>query len=315
MLPVRRFLSLLLVTALTSVTVISCSLSSSSSDTAIQIGSKDFTEQLILGQMYALALEDKGYSVERKLNLGGTPVAQAGLEEGEIDLYPEYTGTALLTVLKLPVKNNSQEVYETVSQAYRQRYNLNWLQPSPMSNTQTLVMTPEGSQKYGINTISDFVADANKLIMVGSPEFQEREDGLPGLKKVYSDFELKEFKAVNPGLRYEALVNREADVAVGFSTDGEISAMNLVMLEDNKNLFPPYHVAPVVRQAVLENQPGIADILNSITTKITTDTMQRLNYEVTGKNQEPAKVAKDFLSKAGLVEGNSSEEWGSEEKS
>ena len=251
--------------------------------------------------MYALVLENSGLKVERKLNLGGTPVAQAGLQSGQVDLYPEYTGTGLLTVLKLPANSDQKQVYKTVADAYKEKFNLVWLNPAPMNNTQALAMTQEDAKKYGIKTISDMVAKANQLTMIGTPEFEAREDGLPGLKKVYGDFEFKKFIPGDPGLRYKALQDNQADVAEAFGTDGEISAFNLVVLLDDKGLFPPYQVAPVVRQEALDANPGIRDALNALAPKLTTATMQRLNYDVSGKQREPAEVAKEFLTQEGLL--------------
>lgn len=277
------------------------STSACNSSTGIKVGSKDFTEQFILGEMYALVLEDKGFPVERKLNLGGTPVAQAGLQSGQIDLYPEYTGTGLLTILKEPANSNPKQVFDTVAKAYKEKFNLVWLEPAPMNNTQALVMTQECSKKYGIKTISQMVAKASQLTLIGPPEFEAREDGLPGLKKAYGDFKLKKFISTDPGLRYKTLNNGQADVAVAFGTDGEISAFKLVILEDDKKLFPPYQVAPLVRQETLDKNPGIRDVLNTLSAKLTTETMQRLNYEVSGKQREPAEVAKEFITKEGLL--------------
>jgi osmoprotectant transport system substrate-binding protein len=261
----------------------------------IIVGSKDFTEQFIIGEMYAIALEKAGFEVERKMSLGGTSVAQAALLNGEIDLYPEYTGTGLLTVLKLPVESDPSIVFETVAKGYKEQFNLMWLQPAPMNNTQALAMTKEGADKFGIATISDMAAHASELVMIGPSEFPEREDGLPGIKATYGNFDLKEYKAVDKGLRYQGLVAGEADVVVAFGTDGEISAFNLVVLKDDKGLFPPYQVAPVVRQDIIDANPNVATILNSITPKLTNEVMQRLNYEVSGKKREPADVAREFL--------------------
>ena len=269
--------------------------------TTITVGSKDFTEEFILGEMYAQMLENAGFKVQRKLNLGGTPVAQQALMSKQIDLYPEYTGTGLLTVLKLPVNSDPKQVYQTVHDEYLKQFNLVWLDPAPMNDTQALAMTQQGSQKYGITTISEMAAKANQLIMAGPPEFESREDGLPGLKKVYGDFTLKAYKSVDPGLRYQALLNGQADVVVAFSTDGEIAANNLVVLKDDKNMFPPYQVAPVVRKAVLDANPKIATTLNKLSPKLTNAVMQRLNYEVTGKKREPAAVAQEFLKSEGLI--------------
>jgi osmoprotectant transport system substrate-binding protein len=293
---VRRLVMPLLLALLTMFSAIACNTS-----TGIKVGSKDFTEQFILGEMYALVLADQGFKVERKLNLGGTPVAQAGLQSGQIDLYPEYTGTGLLTVLKEPAQSNQKQVFNTVAKGYKEKFNLVWLEPAPMNNAQALVMTQEGSKKYGIKTISQMVAKASQLTMIGPPEFEAREDGLPGLKKAYGEFKLKKFIPADPGLRYKTLNNAQADVAVAFGTDGEVSALKLVVLEDDKTLFPPYQVAPVIRQETLDQNPGIRDALNTLSPKLTTETMQRLNYEVSGKQREPAEVAKEFLTQQGLL--------------
>ena len=267
----------------------------------VKIGTKNFPEQLILGEMYALLLEEEGIKVERKFNLAGTPVLHEGLKTGEIDLYPEYTGTGLLTVLKLPTETDRQKVYDSVSKEYKSQFNLVWLDPAPMNNTQALAMTKDGSAKVGVTTISQMAAKASELRMIGPPEFAEREDGLPGIKKAYGEFNLKQYIAVDPGLKYKGLVDGQADVAVAFGTDGEISAFNLVVLQDDKNLFPPYPVAPVVRQQVLDANPKVKDQLNKLAPKLSDDTMRRLNNEVSTNKKEPAAVAKDFLTQEGLI--------------
>lgn len=298
----RRLFLFPLLACLTAALLIACATGggTGSANAPIKVGSKDFTEALIIGEVYSLALEKAGFQVERKLNLGGTPVAQAALESGTIDLYPEYTGTGLLTILKEPALSDPKQVYDKVVAGYQEK-GLVWLEPSPMNNTQALAITPESSARLGIKTISDFVAKASQLTMVGPPEFEVREDGLPGIKAKYGNFDLKEYKAVDAGLRYKALTDGEADVTVAFSTDGEIAAFNLVVLQDDKQLFPPYQVAPVVRQATLEANPKIADVLNEVAPKLTDATMQNLNYEVSGKKREPAEVAKEFMTQAGLL--------------
>ncbi|MGQ9837706.1 MAG: glycine betaine ABC transporter substrate-binding protein [Cyanobacteriota bacterium] len=297
MLKTTRRLALL---ALSGLAVLTLAPQVSQADT-ITVGSKDFTEQFILGEMYALALEAAGFTVERKLNLGGTPVAHAGLLSGEIDLYPEYTGTGLLTVLKLPTSGDPVEVYETVAREYEARFQLIWLDPAPLNNTQALAMTRARAAELGIATLSDMAAKASELVMIGPPEFQAREDGLPGLQAAYGNFRLKEYKAVDPGLRYRGLLDGEADVAVAFGTDGEIAAFDLVLLEDDQKLFPPYQVAPVVRQDTLEANPGIAEALNALSPLLTDAVMQELNYEVSGNQREPADVARAFLVEAGIL--------------
>ncbi|MCA9956705.1 MAG: glycine/betaine ABC transporter permease, partial [Anaerolineales bacterium] len=237
------------------------------------------------------------------LNLGGTPVTQQALLDGEIDLYPEYTGTGLLTVLKLGVMSDPQAVYDTVKADYQEQFSLVWLDPAPMNNTQALAMTKDRAAELGITTFSDMVAHADELVLIGPPEFVEREDGIPGLKRVYGDFEFKDILTVDPGLRYQALLNGEADVVVAFGTDGELAAYDLLSLQDDKGLYPPYQVAPVVRQAVLDEHEDIAEILNSLAPLLTDSTMQRLNNEVSGNGREPDEVAREFLIEQGLIDG------------
>ncbi len=294
---VQLIASLLLVTVLT----VACSPGGSGSAPAIRVASKDFTEQFILGEMYAQLLEANGFKVERKLNLGGTPVAQQALVSNEIDLYPEYTGTGLLTVLKLPVNTDPATVYNTVKSSYADQFNLVWLDPAPMNNTQAVAMKQTRASELGIVTISDLVAKASELVMVGPPEFQEREDGLPGMRSVYGNFSFKEYKSVDPGLRYQAINENQADVTVAFGTDGEIAAFDLVVLVDDQGLWPPYQVAPVVRKDVLDANPKIAEVLNSLAPFLTDSVMQQLNYEVSGKQREPADVAREFLQQQGLL--------------
>jgi osmoprotectant transport system substrate-binding protein len=276
--------------------------SGTAAGTPIIVASKDFTEAFILGEMYAQLLENAGYQVERKINLGGTPVVQQALLNEEVDLYPEYTGTGLLTVLKLPVMTDPAEVYQTVKQGYEEQFSLTWLEPAPMNNTQALAMTKVRAAELGITTISDMVAVADQLVMAAPPEFAEREDGYPGLQRVYGDFQFSQLLAVDAGLRYQALLNQEVDVVVAFGTDGEIAANDLLLLEDDQGLWPPYQVAPVIRQAVLDANPELAELLNTLAPLLTDATMQQLNYEVSGQQREPADVAREFLVSQQLIQ-------------
>ena len=273
----------------------------SSPQKSITIGSKDFTEQYIVAEMYAQLLEEEGFAVERKLGLGGTPVAQATMLSGDIDLYPEYTGTGLLTVLKEPVETDAEVVYEIVADGYLELFNFVWLDPAPMNNTQALAVSRSLAEERDLYTISDLAAQAGDLIMIGPAEFTEREDGLPGLKLNYGEFELQEYKAVEKGLRYAAIQDGQADVVVAFGTDGEIAAFDLIVLEDDQGMFPPYQVAPVINGDVVETYPEIADILNPATGLLTNEVMQQLNYQVSGEGQEPAAVAREFLVANGLL--------------
>jgi osmoprotectant transport system substrate-binding protein len=290
------FVSVLLLTAV----LLSACGGAGAGEKSVVIGSKDFAEQYILAEMYAQVLEDAGFTVERKLGLAGTPVAQAALESGEIDLYPEYTGTGLLAVLKEEVRSDPKEVYDIVSAGYLEQFDLVWLDAAPMNNTQALAVR-RVDYEAGLKTISDMVAQAGDLVMVGPAEFPEREDGLPGIAANYGAFELKDYKAVDKGLRYQAIQDGQADVVVAFGTDGEIAAFDLVVLEDNKGMFPPYQVTPVVRKEVLDKYPEIAEKLNAISALISGEVMQGLNYEVTGNGREAADVANEWLIANGLL--------------
>lgn len=269
----------------------------------IRIGSKDFTEELILGEMYAQLLEDNGYDVERSLNLGGTEIAHEALVNDEIDLYPEYTGTALLAILQMPTMSDPDEVYQIVKDAYADQFDLVWLDQAPMNNANALATSREFSEANNLTTISQMVAMAGEITMAAVPDFEEREDGLAGLKAVYGDFELKELLVFAPGIKYQAFLDGDADVVQVFGTDGQIGGYDLVVLEDDKGLWPPYHVAPVVRQDTLDDNPDVADILDEVQPLLTSEVMTDLNWMVDGPDaRDPADVAHDFLVENGLIE-------------
>jgi osmoprotectant transport system substrate-binding protein len=269
---------------------------------SVKIGSKNFTEELILGELYAQSLEAAGLHVTRKLNLGTTDIAMAALQRGEIDLYPEYTGTALLTVLHLPPDSDPKRSYATVKNAYAKRYGLVWLAPAPMNDTQALATTREVAGRYALGHLSDLAAKAPELRLGAVPEFLTRADGLPGLQKRYGGFRFKAVKRIDNGLKYQALEHGDVDVIIAFSTEGQLKADSLVVLEDDKHLFPSYAVAPVVRKATLDAKPSLAQPLDKLAPLLTNEVMQNLNLQVDGKlKREPADVARDFLKQNGLA--------------
>jgi osmoprotectant transport system substrate-binding protein len=269
----------------------------------IKLGSKNFTEEFIVAQMYGQLLENAGFTVDFKLNLGGTPVAMAAIENGDIDLYPEYTSTALLTVLNEQPLQNPTDIYNAVKKGYQEKYHLTWLDPSPFNDTQALAMTQAKSQQYGITDFSECSQKAPELILGGPAEFQTRDDGLPGLQKAYGGFQFKQFIQLGTGsLRYQALLDGQIDVVVAFSTDGQIQGDNLVLLKDDKHFYPVYNIAPVVRDDTLAKYPQIADVLNKLAPLLTTPIMSSLNWEVDGPSKkDPAEVAKTFLQQNGLL--------------
>lgn len=267
----------------------------------IKIGSKNFTEQYILAEMYAAVLEHAGFEVERKINLGGTLIAHQALTTGAIDLYPEYTGTALSAVVKGETSSDAQKVYDEVKDFYEKQFKLTWLKPTGINNGYVIVVRQDTAQQHNLKTLTDLAKVANMLVFGGGPEFPDRKDGLPGLKGVYGA-EFKEFKQfAKLGLRYDALQQKEIDIANGAATDWKISAENLVALDDDKSLFPPYFVAPVVRQEVLAANPKVTDVLEAVGPHLDNATMRVLNARVEKDHEEVKDVAASFLKEKGLL--------------
>jgi len=265
----------------------------------VRVGSKNFTEQFILGELYAQALEANGIKTEKKFNLGGTLIAHKALEEKQIDLYPEYTGTILLAVLKQETMTDAKAVYDKVKGEYAAK-GLVVLNQAPVNNTYVLVVRPETAEKYKLETDSDLAKVSKELKLGAGPEFRDRKDGLPGLRDKYS-MEFKEDLQLAIGLRYQALKNDQIQVVNGYSTDGMISAMKLKRLKDDRNLWPPYYIVPVVRKDALDANPRIAEVLNRVNASLDDATMAEMNYKVDGEKMEPKDVAHDFLKAKGIV--------------
>ncbi len=290
--PTRLLIALASVTAL-------LSFASAYAQQPVRVGSKNFTEQFVLGELYAQALEANGIKTEKKLNLGGTLIAHKALEEKQIDLYPEYTGTILLAVLKQESMTDATAVYDKVKTAYAEK-GLVVLNQAPVNNTYVLVVRPDTAQKYKLETVSDLAKVSKELKLGAGPEFRDRKDGLPGLRDKYG-MELKEDLQMAIGLRYQALKNDQIQIVNGYSTDGMIAAMNLKRLKDDKKLWPPYYIVPVVRKDALDANPKIADVLNRVSALLDDSTMAEMNYKVDGDKMEPKDVAHDFLKAKGVV--------------
>jgi osmoprotectant transport system substrate-binding protein len=287
-------------------------------ETTVRVGSKDFPESIVLGEMYALLLENAGLDVERRLNLGGTVVAHEALINDELDIYPEYTGTGLLVVLGKTVpdamaagtpiagtpspQDAVEAVYQYVKSEYQAQFNLVWLDQTPMNNSQALAVKRDYAEEKGLSTISQLaeLSRAEEITISAPSDFEEREDGLLGLQSVYG-LEAS-VNGVAPGLKYQAFLDGDAEVVLAFGTDAEIAIHDLIVLEDDRALWPPYHVAPVVRQAALDANPVIADALNAVAPLLTSETMIELNRQVVGDDQmEPEAVARQFLEQNGLI--------------
>lgn len=286
--------------ALLGLSLTACGASSSGASTTaesggtIVIGSKDFTENEVVAEVYALALEDAGYTVERKMDIASS-VIHTSIMNKEIDLYPEYTGTGLISILQMEVLTDPQEVYDTVKVAYEEQFQLTWLDYAAANDGQGLFISRAASDEYGITTISQLQEHAGELHFASQGEFDEREDGLPGLEKVYGPFEWKSSKVYDNGLKYEVVENGEADVSPAYTTEGRlVETDKFVLLEDDKQVWPPYNLAPVVRDEVLEAHPDIADVLNSISAKLDTETVTQLNARVDIDKEEYEDVAREF---------------------
>jgi osmoprotectant transport system substrate-binding protein len=268
---------------------------------AVAVGSKDFTEELILGEMYAQILEKNGFNVTRKLDLGGTQVAMEALQRGDIDLYPEYTGTALVTELKQRPGKDARANYDAVKRAYAARYDLVWLAAAPFNDTQALATTQAFATQHGLRTLSDLSRAAPQLRLGAIPEFTKREDALPGLQKAYGGFAFKDVKLFDIGLKYKALESGQVDVVVAFGTDGQIDVDHLYVFVDDKHFWPSYQAAPVVRKATLARYPALAKHLDALAPLLTDDVMRGLNAQVDGQKKDPADVAGPFLRAHGLA--------------
>lgn len=268
----------------------------------IVIGSKNFSEQLILGNMLADLIENKtDIKVERKLNLGGTQVAFGALTNGDIDLYVEYTGTGLVDIMKKQSINDPHQVYNVVKKDFKNKYGISLMQPLGFNNTYALAIRQDTAKQYGLNSISDLAKISDHLIVGPTIEFSKRSDGLPGLSKAYN-MNFQTVKPVDGGLRYTALNNQRSDVIDAFSTDGLIDAFHLKVLKDDKHFFPPYYAVPILKESTLKEHPQLKKVLNSLSGKLSDEKMRELNYKVDSLKQAPDKVAKEFLQNEGLID-------------
>lgn len=266
----------------------------------IVVGSKGFTEQVILGNMVALLMEAHGFKVDRKIGLGGTVICHEAIVRGDINVYVEYTGTGLTAILKRPVVKDPEEVYQIVKKDYEEKFKLTWLKPWGFNNTYCIVMRKDDAERLKVRKVSDLKPLAKDLIFGGTIEFLARPDGVPGLTKHY-ELKFKDKKGMDPGLVYKAITEKQVDVISGFATDGRIPAFNLVVLEDDLKFFPPYFAAPVVRMDLVAKAPQVAEVLNKLAGRIGDVAMATLNYSVDGRKMEAAVVAREYLKGQGLV--------------
>lgn len=281
----------------------------------IRIGSKNFTESIVLGEIIALLMEDAAYPVERSLNLGGTVIAHESLTNGDIDVYVEYTGTGLMAILGLDIpevegestsgtpqasESITEQVYEIVAEEYPAQFGVEWLEPWGFNNTNAIIITRQKAEELGVTKVSDLAPYAGDMTLGSDQEFRVRPDGLPDFEKTYG-FSFGDVVSGDIGLMYPALAEGEVDIIQGYSTDGRIPALDFILLEDDMRFFPPYYAAPVVRQETLEQASDMADILNQLAGKIDDETIAQVNYRVDGDGLEPIEAASEFLVDQGLI--------------
>ena len=274
---------------------------SKKSDNVIRVGSKDFTEQEILCYMTSHAIENNtDIDVENECNLGGAQVVFSALINDNIDLYIDYAGTDYTDILKHKPISDVDKVYKTIKKEMKEKYDIEVLNQMAFNNTYALAVTKETAQKYNLATISDLTRVSNDLIIAPTLEFINREDGLPGLEKEYG-LSFKDTIGIDGSPRYTALQNNNAQVIDAFTTDGLLKKFNLVVLEDDKNFFPPYYAIPLVRSDTLKEYPEIEKVLNALGPYLTDEVMQDLNYQVDELGKSPEKVATDFLNMINLT--------------
>ncbi len=289
------------------VCVLSLPLAGQAAEKKLVIGSKQFTEQIILGKMMIALLEANGFKCEDKTGLGGTLVARKALLAGQIDMYMEYTGTGLMTHLKhkKPI-TDPKECYEVVKKEDLEKNGLVWLPMMDFNNTYCLMMRRADAEAKGIKTLSDLAAYVRahpKDVAFGlNAEFYARPDGYRPLQKTYGfEFPPDKIKKMDSGLVYKALKDGEVEVSMGFATDGRIAGFDFVVLKDDKNYFPVYNPAPVVKKEIAAKYPELEAIFAKLGQKLNTKEMTRLNYTVDIEHVDAAKAAADWLKAQGLI--------------
>ena len=294
----KRILAGLILTAVL-LTLTACS---SQEPKTVVIASKPHSEQYILAEMLSLLIENHtDIKVEKKLGIGGgTSNIHPAMLSGDFDIYPEYTGTGLLFVLKEDLITDSDELYKRVQDRYLEEYNIKWLGLYGFNNTYALAVKESTAQTYNLETYDDLALASKDLVFGAEYDFFERDDGYEALKDVYG-FEFKDTKEMDIGLKYEAIGSDEVDVINAFSTDGLIKQYNLKVLEDNKNFFPAYQAATLIRKETLDKYPELEEVLEKLTGQISDDEMIQMNYQVEKENMDPRDVAEQFLKAKGLI--------------
>lgn len=282
-------------------TSINRSQNKNTNEKTITLGSKFYTEQIVIGNLVADVIEDKtDITVEKRFGLNGTQICVSAMETGDIDMYIEYEGTAYSEILDYDPISDHEKLYNTCKKELKEKYGFEVLDYMRFNDTYALSVRKDVAEKYNLVTISDLALVADKLTAGVEFEFLEREDGLPGITKEYN-FEFKDVKALDGSPRYTAIDNNEVDVIDAYSTDGLLKKFNLVVLEDDKNFFPPYYAIPLVNEETLEKYPEIEEALHDLSYGINNDIMTELNYKVDVLGEDPEVVAHNFLVENGYI--------------
>ncbi len=264
----------------------------------IVVGSKNFTEQLVLGEIIAQQIENKTHlPVERRFYLAGSYICHQAILGGRIDIYPEYTGTALTAILKEPPSSDKEKVYNEVKTEYAKRFNLEVGQTFGFNDTFAMEIRGEDARRLGLKTISEAAAYTPKWRAGFGYEFMERPDGYKGLAATYGLRFAESPRIMDLGLLARALKEKQVDLAAGNTTDGLIPALDLFVLEDDKHYFPPYEAVPIIRKEMLAHHPEVLKALNELANKISDDEMRQLNYAVDGQHRDVKEVVREFLQK------------------
>jgi osmoprotectant transport system substrate-binding protein len=278
-----------------------CSCAPERSDRVV-VGSKNFTESFILAELLAQQMETHTQlKVERRFYLAGTYICQQAILAGRIDLYPEYTGTALTAILKEPARGDKDEVYRRVKSEYQRRFQLTLSPAFGFNDTFAMEIRGEDARRLGIKTLSEAAKFAPQWHAGFGYEFMERPDGYPGLAAAYGLHFAQEPRIMDLGLLARALKDHQIDLAAGNATDGLIRALDLFVLEDDKHYFPPYEAVAVMREETLKRHPEVANAIQELAGKISDQEMQRLNYAVDGEHRDVTEVVREFLRNKGLT--------------
>lgn len=293
----KRILSVLLTAVMIGLLAVGCGGSEEGGDGSAEkgkviVGGKNFTEAFLLSELYSVALEDNGYEVERVFNMS-TDTLTPAIQNGEVDMYPEYTGTALTDILGMDLETDLDKIYETVSMEFEEQWGIKWLELTEMEDKVAIVMLREKAEELGVTNLSELQKVSDQLVLGDGVNFAEREDDLLRLNDIYGEFKF-EVVTIDGSLAYSCLDDGTADVIPGLTTDVQLLDDKYVMIEEDIPVWPPQYVAPIVRDEVLEANPDMEEVLNHVSGTLTTEKMIEMLNEVVTNERDYEEVAAEF---------------------